>query len=83
MIVRTSGGMTPIQLAAITGDQELFVHLAKRGVKVTAQPISCKWKAGMDIPRPGHAGVFSARAMTGQVAIKIDEKGHASVVAQR
>ena len=82
-IVRTSGGMTPIQLAAITGDQELFVHLAKRGVKVTAQPISCKWKAGMDIPRPGHAGEFSARAMTGQVAIKIDEKGHASVVAQR
>lgn len=82
-IVRTSGGLTPIQLAALTGDDVLFSLFVKRGLKMPAEPVSCKWKAGMDIPRPGHPGEFMARAMTGQVAIQIDGKGQASVLAQR
>ena len=82
-IVRTSGGLTPLQLAALTGDQEVFALLIKRGAKIPEQPIACKWKAGMDIPRPGRPGEFAGRAITGQVAIRFDEKGQGSVLAQR
>ena len=53
-IARTSGGLTPIQLAALVGDQELLDLLIKRGIKMPLQPILCKWTAGMDIACPGH-----------------------------
>ena len=80
-IVRTSGGMTAIQLAALAGDDVLFAHLRQRGVKVPAEPVVCRWKSGMDIPRPGHPGQFMGRATIGEAAIGFDDKGNATVLA--
>lgn len=79
-IGRTTGGLIPIQVAALTGDRELFDFFVKRKIKIPTQPISCQWKVGFDMPRPGHPGEFSARALTGQVHIRIDEKDQPKLI---
>lgn len=79
-IARTTGGLSPIQVAALTGDRELFNFFIKRKIKIPAQPIFCQWKAGFDMPRSGHPGEFAARALTGQVYVGIDEKGQPKLI---
>lgn len=74
--------MTPIQLDALDGDQELVAFFIKRGMKIPIQPIFCKWQEGYDISDSARPERFLGRAIVGQVAIDIDERGRARVIAQ-
>lgn len=50
--LRDSGGVSPMELAAIRGDKELWAYLEGRGVKLPARPLVCKWSTGSR----GHGG---------------------------
>lgn len=51
--LRDSGGVSPMELAAIRGDKELWAYLEGRGAKLPARPLICKWSTGSR----GHGGV--------------------------
>ena len=44
--LRTSGGVSLMELAALLGDAELAAHLHARGVKAPERPLACGWKFG-------------------------------------
>lgn len=44
--MRTSGGVSLVELAALLGDAELSGHLHARGVTLPERPLACRWKFG-------------------------------------
>ncbi|WP_124450421.1 hypothetical protein [Paucibacter sp. KBW04] len=44
--LRTSGGVSLVELAALLGDSELTAHLRARGAKPPERPLACQWKFG-------------------------------------
>ena len=44
--LRDSGGVSPMELAAIRGDRELWTYLESRGAKLPTRPLICKWSSG-------------------------------------
>lgn len=54
--LRTSGGVTLLELAALRGDGDLAAHLIAGGSKLSARPLSCKMQN-----LPGMSGAGSAR----------------------
>lgn len=64
-LLRTSGGVSLMEFAALQGDLELFAHLAAKGDALPGRPLACKWGGAR---RGG-----SARAVIGKAgAVTVD-----------